>query len=52
MNLKYIITFSLLIIAMGAWQVFLIQRDTKMFDAYRHQQICQQIKSFSPDCSK
>jgi hypothetical protein len=54
MNLspKYIITFSLLIIAMAAWQVFLIHRDAKMFDAYknRQQQICQQIKSFSPDC--
>ena len=54
MNLspKYFITFALLFVAMGAWQVFLIQRDDKMFGAYknRHQQICKQIKSFSPDC--
>jgi len=54
MNLppKYIITFALLFVAMGAWQVFLIQRDDKMFSAYknRQQQICEQIKSFSPDC--
>jgi hypothetical protein len=49
---KYIITFALLFVAMGAWQVFLIQRDDKMFSAYknRQQQICEQIKSFSPDC--
>ena len=54
MNLspKYIITFAFLFVAMGAWQVFLIQRDDKMFGAYknRHQQICEQIKSISPDC--
>jgi len=34
------------------WNVFLIQRDGQMFDGYknRQQQICEQIKSFSPDC--
>ena len=34
------------------WNLFLIQRDNKMFDGYknRQQQICEQIKSFSPDC--
>jgi len=34
------------------WNLFLIQRDNKMFDGYknRQQQICEQIKSFHPDC--
>jgi len=54
MNLspKYTFTFLLLIIAMCAWQVFLIQRDNKMFEGYknRQQQICEQLKSFHPDC--
>jgi len=38
--------------AILGWNVFLIQRDGKMFDGYknRQQQICEQIKSFSPDC--
>jgi len=54
MNLspKYTFTFLLLIIAMGAWNVFLIQRDNKMFEGYKNRQaqICEQIKSFHPDC--
>jgi len=54
MNLspKYTFTFLLLILAMCAWQVFLIQRDNKMFEGYRNrqQQICEQIKEFHPDC--
>jgi len=34
------------------WNVFLIQRDNKMFDGYknRQQQICEQLKTFHPDC--
>lgn len=50
--LRYTLTFIFLICGMSAWQVFLIQRDNKMFDAYKHRQaqICEQIKEFSPDC--
>jgi len=34
------------------WNVFLIQRDNKMFEGYknRQQQICEQLKTFHPDC--
>ena len=38
MSKKYIITFALGFIAMIGWNVFLIQRDQKMFDAYYQQQ--------------
>lgn len=34
------------------WNVFLIQRDNKMFEGYknRQQQICEQMKEWHPDC--
>jgi hypothetical protein len=34
MNRKYIITFALSFIAIIGWNVFLIQRDNKMFESY------------------
>ena len=34
MNRKYIITFALGFAAIIGWNVFLIQRDTKLFDSY------------------
>lgn len=48
MNLKYIITFSLLIVAMGAWQVFLIQRDKQLFEAY--DKVCAELPQSHPNC--
>jgi len=38
--------------AILGWNVFLIHRDGQMFDGYknRQQQICEQMKSFHPDC--
>ena len=38
MNRKYVITFALGFLAMIGWNVFLIQRDEKMYDAYYRQQ--------------
>lgn len=43
------------ILAVGfifGWNVFLIQRDNKMFEGYKNRQaqICEQMKSFHPDC--
>ena len=32
--LRYTLTMLFLICGMAAWQVFLIQRDNKLFDAY------------------
>jgi len=34
MNKKYLITFALSFLAIVGWNVFLIQRDAKLFDAY------------------
>ena len=52
--MKYYLFFTALFGMMLGWQVFLIQRDNKMFDAYnnRHQQVCEQMKSFHPDCQE
>ena len=58
MNLspKYIATFILLAFAMLGWNVFLINRDDKMFKAYYHekamQEYCQSLKTWHPDCKK
>jgi hypothetical protein len=38
MNRKYVITFALGFIAMIGWNVFLIQRDEKLYKAYYRQQ--------------
>ena len=54
MNHKYIITFVLMFAAVLGWNAFLIVRDNKMFDAYygktQHQQYCEQLKTWHPDC--
>jgi len=42
---KYYLTFTILFGAMFGWQVFLIQRDSKMFDVYEHRQ--QQIEALT-----
>lgn len=45
------------VIAILMWNVFLIQRDKKMFDALdgkiqtKHQQYCEQLKTWHPDCN-
>jgi len=44
MNRKYVITFALGFIAMIGWNVFLIQRDEKLYKAYYRQQAIQQLK--------
>jgi len=38
--------------AILGWNVFLIQRDAKMFDSYksRQAQICAQMQEWHPDC--
>lgn len=50
--MKYYLFFTLAFGAILGWNVFLIQRDNKMFDAYKHrqQQMCEQLKEFSADC--
>lgn len=51
-DMKYYLFFTLAFGAILGWNVFLIQRDNKMFDAYKHrqQQMCEQLKEFSADC--
>ena len=46
--MKYYLFFTLAFGAILGWNVFLIQRDNKMFDAYKHrqQQMCEQLKEF------
>ena len=50
MKLRYLIIGGIGFIV--GWNLFLIQRDNQMFDGYknRQQHICEQIKSFHPDC--
>lgn len=51
--MKYYFCIILAVTAIFGWNVFLIQRDNKMFDAYeqRQQQICEQLgKDWHPDC--
>lgn len=50
--MKYYLLFTVLFGAMLGWNAFLIVRDNKMFEGYknRQQQVCEQIKEFSPDC--
>jgi hypothetical protein len=54
MNLspKYILVFFLFIVSFFGYNAWLIQRDNKLFDAYknRQQQYCEQLKEFHPDC--
>ena len=44
MNRKYVITFALSIIAMIGWNIFLIQRDDKMYDAYYRSKAIENLK--------
>ena len=44
MNRKYITTFALGFLAIIGWNIFLIQRDERMYDAYYGQQTVQQVK--------
>jgi len=52
--MKLYLYATLAFAAILGWNVFLIQRDNRMFDAYknRHQQVCQEMKSFHPDCQE
>jgi len=44
MNRKYIITFALGFLSIVGWNVFLIQRDEKLFDSYYRQQAMENLK--------
>ena len=44
MNSKYIAVVVLGVLAMVGWNVFLIQRDERMYDAYYGKQTVQQVK--------
>ena len=44
MNRKYIITFALGFAAIIGWNIFLVQRDDQMFDAYYRQQAIENLK--------
>ena len=54
MNRKYVITFALGFLAMIGWNVFLIQRDEKLYKAYyketAKEQYCASLKVWHPDC--
>jgi hypothetical protein len=52
MSPKYIIAFVIAVVSMFGWNAFLVTRDNKMFDAYytKKAQVCQEMKSFHPDC--
>ena len=45
MNRKYITVFALGFLAMIGWNVFLVQRDEKMYDAYYRTKAIENIKS-------
>ena len=50
MKLYFYVTLVVSVIV--GWNLFLIQRDNKMFEGYKNRQaqICEQMKSFHPDC--
>ena len=45
MSRKYIAVVVLGVLAMIGWNIFLIQRDERMFDAYYRQQAIENLKS-------
>jgi hypothetical protein len=53
MNSKSITYIFLAFIAILGWNVFLIQRDQKMFAAYDKQvkEVCKQQAGWHPDCN-
>lgn len=55
MTTKYFLFFLLAILGMVSYNVFLIERDRKMFDTYyggstAAKRACAEMKSFHPDC--
>lgn len=55
MPVRYWIAASLGLFAILGWNAFLIQRDNKLFKAYdniQHAKVCEQVKSFHPDCQR
>jgi len=44
MNRKYIITFALGFLAIIGWNVFLIQRDEKLYDSYYRAKAMETLK--------
>jgi len=44
MNRKYIITFSLGFLTIIGWNVFLIQRDEKLYDSYYRAKAMENLK--------
>ena len=45
MNRKYITVFALGFFAMIGWNVFLIQRDERLYDSYYRAKVIENIKS-------
>jgi hypothetical protein len=45
MNRKYITVFALGFLAMIGWNVFLVQRDDRMYDAYYRSKAIENLKS-------
>jgi hypothetical protein len=44
MNRKYLTVFALGVLAMIGWNIFLIQRDDKMYDAYYRSKALENLK--------
>jgi len=55
MNRKYLIATLLGVVAIIGWNIFCIQRDAKMFEAYNQptpkERFCQQQAGWHPDCN-
>jgi len=49
MNRKYITVFALGFLAMIGWNVFLVQRDERMYDAYYHSTSVENLKKIPSD---
>jgi hypothetical protein len=43
-NRKYIVTFALGFLAMIGWNIFLIQRDEKLYDSYYRAKAIENLK--------
>lgn len=50
--MKLYLYFTIGLAAILGWNVFLIQRDNKMFEGYKNRQaqICAQMQEWHPDC--
>lgn len=55
MKLKYLVAGMIAFFAIIGWNVFLIQRDQKLFDAYDNltpkERFCKQQAQWHPDCN-